>query len=366
MMESRKIIYTIFGIVFAIALVVAAMEIFLRVGTNFLPDTLKVGLETLQGAYEREQMRMPDPYTGNTFKPDYEIFIDYPEYKHWERTVDLGYGVGFVDDGINGSVYAVAIGDSFTEGVGVPLEEKWVEVLERNMGRDVVNMGVISFSATQAVRQFDKFGAGLGTEVVIYQFNPTDFSEDVTFHQWIEAGSPGYYREFGVGQNMLLGPRKWANENLWSYRLLKLLVNRDPSLFLFQNETLKIMLNKKADLSTENYRKGFEIAKLSILSLKERAEHVGAELIIVIIPLREQLYMELEPEATEEKTFWPNRALMDFCEENKIKCHDTTQEFKKFSGEQIYFTYDGHFNKKGYALLAEFVQSYLESENLAS
>lgn len=363
-MENRKILYTVFGIVFAIVLVVAAMEIFLRVATGLLPETLRVGLETLQGAYERELMRMPDPYTGNTFKPDYQIFIDYPEYKHWERTVDLGYGVGFVDDGINGSVYAVAIGDSFTEGVGVPLEEKWTELLEGNLGKDVVNMGVGSFSATQAVRQFEKFGSGLNPEVVIYQFNPTDFSEDVTFHQWIEAGSPGYYREFGVGDNLSLGPRKWANENLWSYRLLKLLVKRDSNLFLFQNESLSIMLNKRADLSTQNYRDGFEIAKPSILNLKDKAESVGAELVIIIIPLREQLYIELEPEAAEEKTFWTNSAMMEFCEENKIKCHDTTQEFKEFSGEQIYFTYDGHFNEKGYSLLAGFVQNYLESNNL--
>lgn len=365
-MNKRKIAYTALGVIFFIVILVATVEVLLRVATDFLPETLRVSIETLQSAYEREQMRMPDPYTGNTFKPDYEIFIDYPEYKHWERTVDLGYGVGFVDDGINGSVYAVAIGDSFTEGIGVPLEKKWVEVLERNMGRDIVNMGVGSFSATQAVRQFDKFGADLGPEVVIYQLNPTDIAEDTTFREWVDAGSPGYYREFSVGNKLLLGPRKWANENLWTYKFLKLLVNRDSNLFLFKNESLHIMLNRKADLSTQNYRDGFEIAKPSILSLKKRAEQVGAELVIIVVPLREQIYMELEPEATEEKTFWTNRAMTEFCEENEIRCHDTTQEFKKFSGKQIYFTYDGHFNKKGYALLAEFVQNYLESENLVS
>ena len=56
--------------------------------------------------------------------------------------VDIGVGdIGFNDDGINGSVYAIAIGDSFTL-CNVNLTDCWTEVLERKLNKDVVNMGV--------------------------------------------------------------------------------------------------------------------------------------------------------------------------------------------------------------------------------
>ena len=48
---------------------------------------------------------------------------------------------GFRDDGIDGeSPYMVALGDSFTFGWGVPIEQNWVEIVEGILSRDVANM----------------------------------------------------------------------------------------------------------------------------------------------------------------------------------------------------------------------------------
>jgi len=312
-------------------------------------------------------MRLPDEYTGNKFKPDISTYIDAPEFQHWEHTTSLIFDdVGFVDDGINGSVYGVVVGDSFTEGVGAALDDKWVEVLERNTGKDFVNMGFGAFSTTQAVRAFDKWGAEIHPKVVVYQFNPTDIAEDTEFSEWLGAGSPGYYREFQPRKKPFFELKRFLVSNLMSYQFLSILSRSDSNQFVYTNQNLTLSLNHGADFSTEKYRNGFETAKDSLLLMKKRAEEGGVEMIIVMIPLREQLYYHLESEAVRENIFWPQTAMTEFCEENSVRCYDTTPDFDSHKGEQIYWTYDGHFNKRGYQLLAEFTQKYLEKDNLLS
>lgn len=363
--KIRKFWKIFFGLVAVSIMSILLLELMVRVTTVITPDLMPTSYRALQSAFEREKMRMPDNYTGNKFKPNYTIFLSTPEFQHLEHTTSLIFDdVGFVDDGINGSAYGVVVGDSFTEGIGVPLNQKWVEVLEKNTGKDFVNMGFGAFSTTQAVRVFDKWGTKLNPKLVIYQLNPTDLVEDVQFYRWINAGSPGYYREFDERQRPLFGLRKFLSENFVLYSLSSVLFRTSKDQFIYKNETFLIGLNKKADFSTENYVKGFETAKNSLLFMKQKSEEVGVEMVIVIIPLREQLYFELEPYAEREKIFWPNTAIMNFCVENSIKCYDTTKDFENYKNDQIYFTYDGHFNERGYSLLASFVQKFLQSDNL--
>lgn len=354
------------GIFIMVIITIASVEILLRLTIDYLPETLQINLKTLQTAYDRENMRLPDNYTGNKFKPDYKIFINSPEYQHLEYTTSLIFDdVGFVDDGINGSAYGVVVGDSFTEGIGVGLTDKWVEILEKNTGKDFVNMGFGAFSTTQATKVFDKWGTALHPKVVIYQFNPTDLVEDIQFKEWLDAGHPGYYREFDLRKKPFLELRKFISNNFISYRMLSIFLKTNKDQFVYADNNIKVMLRRDADFSTNDYKKGFEISKNSILSMKRTAEKSGTKLIIILIPLREQLYYGLES-SERDKVFWPNQAIMKLCKENSIECYDTTQDFDIYKNSQIYFTYDGHFNKFGYGLLANFTQKFLEQRNLTS
>jgi len=365
--KSENSVKNILVLIFvAVIVTIASVEVMLRLTIDYLPETMQINLKTLQGAIERENMRLPDDYTGNKFKPNYNMFINYPEYRHLEHTNSLIFDdVGFVDDGINGSVYGVVVGDSFTEGVGVGLQDKWVEILEKNTGKDFVNMGFGAFSATQATRVFDKWGTKLHPKIVIYQFNPTDLVEDIQFKEWLDAGRPGYYREFDSRKKPFFELRRFISNNFISYRMVSLFSKTNKDQFIYRDNNIKISLRRNADFSTNDYERGFEIAKNSILSMKKTAENSGTKLIIILIPLREQLYYGLES-SEKDKVFWPNQAMMKLCKENFIECYDTTQDFDAYKNDQIYFVYDGHFNKFGYNLLANFTQKFLEQKTLTN
>jgi hypothetical protein len=85
-----------------------------------------------------------------------EITERQAEYVDRFRTSDLlGRGIGFFDDGINRDrkVFAVALGDSFTRGVGSTdnLRYGWVELVERAVPLNGLSRGsTLSTSETPA------------------------------------------------------------------------------------------------------------------------------------------------------------------------------------------------------------------------
>ena len=79
-------------------------------------------------------------------KPNISVYHYTNEFVDKFRTKDiLNNGVGFFDDGIDDKkIKAVAIGDSFTRGVGSidNLQNGWVELVERQSEElDIVNLG---------------------------------------------------------------------------------------------------------------------------------------------------------------------------------------------------------------------------------
>ena len=118
------------------------------------------------------------------------------------RTNDiLGLGVGFFDDGIDDREYkGVAIGDSFTRGVGSidNLKNGWVELVEKQNSKiDLINLGNLGSGLNDHVYEYNKIKKFIKHDFVLYNFfsgnDYTDSISDTSYSFYISKN----YDKFG-------------------------------------------------------------------------------------------------------------------------------------------------------------------------
>ena len=94
----------------------------------------------------------------------------------------LGLGFGFPDDGLDDRKFkAVAIGDSFTRGVGSidNLKNGWVELIEKkNKDIDIINLGHLGAGINDQKYGYDKLKKFINHNVIIYSSISTEDYRD--------------------------------------------------------------------------------------------------------------------------------------------------------------------------------------------
>ena len=108
-------------------------------------------------------------------KPNIKIYHYTDEFVDIFKTKDiLGKGIGFFDDGINNrKIKAVALGDSFTRGVGSidNLKNGWVELLEKqHKDMDIINLGNFGTGILDQKYSYDQIKHLINHELIIYNF----------------------------------------------------------------------------------------------------------------------------------------------------------------------------------------------------
>lgn len=117
-------------------------------------------------------------------KPNIKIIRHTKEYTDSIITKDiLGIGVGFFDDGIQDrEIKAVAIGDSYTRGVGSQdmLRNNWVELIEKEKKNiDIVNLGNLGRGINDQVYSYNKIKNLINHNLVIYNF-ANDYMDNIS------------------------------------------------------------------------------------------------------------------------------------------------------------------------------------------
>ena len=109
-------------------------------------------------------------------KPELEVIHYTKEFVDKFKTKDvLNLGFGLFDDGINleKKKFAVAIGDSFTRGVGSGnnLKNGWVELVENELNDyDILNLGNLGRSVIDQKYGYDLLKENIKHELIIYNF----------------------------------------------------------------------------------------------------------------------------------------------------------------------------------------------------
>ncbi len=155
-----------------------------------------------------------DPFLYSKFKPLDATYFSADLKRYSVRTNPLGVDDYYIrDETPVGDIFGVAIGDSFTYCAEINIEDCWVNVLEKKIGQDVVNLGGPGqFSITEE-RILTQYGLPLEPKVVIWQFMTNDIS-DAAYFKYNNTEPPLY------------GVRKFLNGKSNVYLLLKRVWNR--------------------------------------------------------------------------------------------------------------------------------------------
>lgn len=359
-----RVILILFGILLAFTCLEITMHI-IPVPSYF---TLTKGLEEL---WE------PDPELLLRLKPSQDSHIvGHPEFSFTVQTNDDGLR----DEPFEGAFDIAAIGNSFTFGFGVEMEESWPNRLEAISGKRVANLGWAGWNSHIYPIAIRRYAIPLQTNLWIWTFFGNDLPESAGAESFISSGETNYIEWAPQG-----AAAKKELSFPWSLRTFQLLVRLiKPELFLLPNSgdgvyddgELKMRYGLYAwettDPAKQDVVRGWELTKDALLEALDLSAEHDASLVVVYIPNREHVYWSyLKSVMTDvgvAQLDSVERQLQDFCMEHGIYYVNLLPPFqeKAVDGEMLYFPADGHWNAAGHDFAATIISDYLNSVELLS
>ena len=290
----------------------------------------------------------------------------------------------------NGQIEIVALGDSFTEGMGVAVEDTWPSILTKR-GRITYNLGVQGYAPIQLEGSFRLYGYKLKPRYVIIGYCADTYMREVMFFDerlavkekklWggiasVAAADGGKEIRKQTKHvtiaifllirdhyfNMKYYGSRYKNHNKYKNQLYR----------MYAYEILPVESDKinaaKIESSLE-YKKTLS----AFLNIKKLSNEIGAKLILIYLPYRGYMYYE---KATGKELPKDNcesiesQLLKNFCDKEGIiylnpsnRIHDYVKNLKK--DEEIslypYLELDGHMSRYGNQLVAEEILAYLNN-----
>jgi len=288
------------------------------------------------------------------------------------------------------------LGDSFTEGYGVELEETFSKLLEKKLNIDkkkkfeVINAGVTGYSPLLEYQYLEKKGLQFQPDLVILNFSMTDFYDDFIFgnKKLLIEKDKMFKEKIPTTTWLPLISKKikwWLHQNLALYDFLVLWLKRiaNPGVYKkniidfekgdIQNDQFAIT---RKEINEKDYALLLENSTENLLKIKQLLARNNIGFVLVIIPHGHQVNNQ---EWGKGRNFWgfeqgktyssqPISDLFIFAIANNIEILNLLPAYKKDPiiswNDNYYFSYDGHWNYHGHQLAAEriyqFFQNYLK------
>jgi len=239
-----------------------------------------------------------------------------------------------------GTLRAVAIGDSFTFGVGVDDGERFTDVLSAKMQQlEVVNLGVAGYGPDQELRALELYGVEYQPDLVFLTIFLGNDLADIRYERLYSWPKPHYSLEGG-------------RLKLWKPRLTWGIHARTASYlaeFLYQYLTNADAQGIPApELTTAHLVPLFDVIVRQIA--KVTAEH-GARLVAVMAYPADQL--------SDEPSELSQHVTQTLEQVNVVRL-DTKTIFAGWpDASRLLYSTDGHWNAKGHAVVADGIRDLL-------
>jgi hypothetical protein len=359
------------------------LEVLLRVGFDALPSDAQIALENVRRVPWRTDRIVPaPPWTADT---DYQTILtpgldDYRVGRgeslfHVDSISLWGARVGLRTNPPQWPVDIAVLGDSFTL-CWTEFDDCWVERLHRDYGWSVMNLGLAGTGARSHLLVLKNFAIPLEPDVVIWQWYGNDPNDDYGF-----GLLRGEYPALDTPPSLAVKP---DFGELADYSAVYALL-RDQ-LWTAQNGTppewgvfvdvfgTPMRVGEAYNLHGFNLeRPGNTLGwEQGVAALTEAArivrEEMNAELLIVLIPTKEEVYAAYV-EDTLGAEFLDNlregRARMiALCAEQGWHCIDMLAPLQAevSAGRHVYFAADLHLNPYGNRVLAATLAAALRDE----
>jgi len=327
---------------------------------------------------------------------------------------------GFRNDSVPNSADIVVLGDSQTWGTNVLRGDAWPQQLTRLSGRSVYNMGMAGYGPVQYWALTDKaltlspkvivlgiyFGNDLYDAFFIAYSNENyrelrnatidhevlaDTVSDRANLSWDKATK--FHNDYGSA-----GPSGWSlwlrghsaigrllNRTGWwpgssdiDYDVGKAWARAYPNDgAVCEDEKVRTVLTTTyrmigVDLDDPAIADGHRITAELLSRIKSKTDDAGAQLVILLIPTKESVYADrMESHAALPETYARlvkmeariRSEMMTQCAAKKVQCVDALPPLRQAieRNEQIFpSTIDGHFNARGYNVLASVVEEAIK------
>ena len=342
---------------------------------KLLPARLQEVTKRLALYRSSEGMFVGDSELLFKIRPNYDAIVDHPDY-HVQVTTRLNLdGVGFRGGILGGPPWAVAVGDSFTFGVGVEHEATWAARLARALGREVINLGIPAQGPPQYTRVLKRYGLQMRPKVAFYGFYFNDLDATNRFYRMKRNLLPlgRYLRQYSALYNLVTESRA----SRAAAQPVRGAVPSPSGAATAPNRPAAEAVNDAGELKNilQRQKRNFEQRwRLTVKELDDAlkaSQDAGVELIMLYMPSRWEIRWESikaqERLADSLDIDRRRRALGEYCEARKIACIDLTtalmQEARQ--GKELYFPSDGHWNKEGNRIVAEALKNYLTEKGLS-
>lgn len=327
---------------------------------------------------EPRHLYQVSPTLGYRLTSNYDGILGTVEFSTRIQTNSLGLRDHEFPRKTPGAFRILALGDSFTFGVAVPLENTYLKLLERRLretsseGFQVVNAGVDGYGPQHYLQYLNEAGLALEPDLVTIGFYvANDVMDRITYNWYIHDGLLFSRKPTFSFRYSLLHP---INEFL----------EQRSHLFVFFRTRFDYALWKIGlrpyyfpDVFAATYAPrtfdNWEFTKRTLRDLARLAASRNIRLLLIVIPAHYQVHEEiwnhylrvydLRPENVD--LLKPQRLLKQICEELNIPVLDLLPRFREVGTRtQLYFRIDGHWNPDGHRLAAEELHKFLVAQHL--
>lgn len=309
-------------------------------------------------------MHQPDERLGYRMVPHYEMRYETSDFDTLIKINSEGLrDYEHPKDKDSTTFRILVLGDSFTFGVGVNIEESYPKLLEAILNQstaggtpkkyEVINAGVEGFGTEQEYLYLEELGNRYRPDLVIVGLCSNDIHD-------VMRGIPLSFTKASLKNRFYF---------LSYLRGLQI---------LFSKIFLKGIKTELFQIYQDQYTPEFEDALLKtkeyLMKIRGYSHSIGAKTLVVIIPLG----MEID------RLEWEKKGLVhlysdEFFNKNMHKFSEIFTEFgkvekiltlpllpifRKNKARPLYFTHDVHWTKEGHRLAAESIYNLLKEKGL--
>ena len=321
-----------------------------------------MGLNPLYVSPERDQFWKYDSLLGWAHQPGQEGIFETPQFQTAVRINENGLRDRQHSYQRQNNVKRVLVlGDSFAWGYGVEEPERFSQLLEENLGVEVINAGVSGYSTDQELLWYQNEGIKYETDLVILVFTGNDVGDNDR-----QLVNTIYYKPKFVIENGHLVPTGYpVPETSSQGRLIYSLSQRSAlAYFLIQRyfDFRSVYARERADseqvtspvsgVSAE--AEPFKLTMALIDEMRTIAESRNAEFMIVTT--------DRWWNHPSEKTY---QDLITTMQSEGFLVLDV-ESMPGFDSEKMLIPNDGHWNQAGHYFAGEQIKSLIETNQLLS
>jgi lysophospholipase L1-like esterase len=239
----------------------------------------------------------------------------------------------------------VAVGDSFTFGNGVEIEEAFPSLLERRLpATEVINLGVPGYGVDQQLLMLESRGLRFYPDVVLLGLHTPDvFRNTQAFHGQHAKPLFRLRKDGGLTLTGVPVPPPGAPRP------------RQPAGLLDRSRLFQLLWVR---LERHGFGEVWEVTAGILQRMQAASEGAGARLVVLLLPPQYAVYGSRLEKASQTHTI---ALIAEILRENRIEHLDLTPllaaQVEREPEEPLFYSKDGHFTPAGNEVIAREVAS---------